>query len=471
MAPILEATRTPSLHRLLVRRLAAMTVLICLAMSLLAYWSDLQSYDEAILQETISGAEQFRSRILSELDSRQDLDSRKVQLVLNDMAAGSSGEDAPLGRVVAVRITGGNNATIAKREAQTHPQARQAQSYLADHAGSDPGAQAFKRLVRIGGRPHLHLGMALNDSTGTPVAQAQAMYAVSDQVLEEIARGTLRTVGLVVLVVLSTTLLLYPVILRLLRHVASLASHVQQANLEVLAVLGGAIAKRDSDTDQHNDRVTIYAVRLAEALGWNDSAMRGLIKGALLHDVGKIGIRDAVLLKPGPLTTEEFSQMRLHVQHGRDIVSRAHWLEDALPVIGGHHEQFDGSGYDQGLAGEAIPAAARLFAIVDVFDALTSQRPYKRALPFAESMALLDQGRGGHFDPDMLDAFARIAPALHARIAGSPDEALKDELQELFRRYFSGDVAEMMRQAEAFAARGRLRKLRSRPRGEDAAKT
>lgn len=438
-----------------------MTALICLAMSALAYWNDLRRYDEAILQSAQRGAEHFRRAILSELDLREGLNARKVQMVLDDLSASTPDEVTPLGRVLAVRITGRDNATIARRSVKAHPHAGQADAALALPAPTQASGQAFSRLVRIEGRPHLHLGVPLANSSGEPVAQAQAIYAVSDQALREIALGTARTVGLVVLVVLSTTLLLYPVILRLLRRVAELAAHTQQANLEILSVLGGAIAKRDSDTDQHNDRVTIYAVRLAQELDWPDGSIRGLVKGALLHDVGKIGIRDAVLLKPGRLTDGEFDEMRRHVRHGQDIVAGAHWLEDALPVIMGHHEKFDGSGYDRGLAGQEIPAPARLFAIVDVFDALTSRRPYKRALSLEESLALLEQGRGGHFDPEMLDAFARIAPDLHARIATSPDEALKAELQGLFQRYFSGDVAEMMRQAEAFAARGRLRAARS----------
>lgn len=455
----------PSLHRLLLRRLAAMTTLACVFFSALAYWRDMSNFDDAILQSALLGAGKFRHAILSELDKRDHIDSHRVQKVLDDLAANAPDKDSPLGKVVAVRISGRDNSTIAKRPPAGSLQASEIEAYLDNHEEPENATRVFEHLVRIGDRPHLHLGIPLADSSGTDVAQAQALYAVSDFALREIAMGSVRTIGMVVLVVLSTTLLLYPVILRLLRHVAEMAAHTQQANLEILSVLGGAIAKRDSDTDQHNDRVTIYAVRLAEAMAWDGTAIRGLIKGALLHDVGKIGIRDAVLLKPGRLTPEEFADMRQHVRHGHEIVVRAHWLEDALPVITGHHEKFDGSGYDKGLSGQAIPAPARLFAIVDVFDALTSQRPYKQPLPLQESLALLEQGRGSHFDPDMLDVFTRIVPELHARIAASRDEALKDELQAMFKRYFSADVADMMRQAEAFAARGRLRNLRNLPHG------
>ncbi len=444
----------PSLHRLLVRRLLGMTALICVVMASLAYWRELERYDEAILSATLQGAEDFRRRILTELDEPESLRAGGIQVVLDRLAQGPpTGVQArdDLGRIVSVRITDTAFQVIAAHTETDYPLAAQVAEFLRTHRHPfAPDSQnLFRTLVRIGGRPHLHLGMALADSQGRPSVYAESVYAVSDKVLADIASGMARTVALVVLVVLATTLLLYPVIVRLLRRVTALSVHLQEANLELLRVLGGAIAKRDSDTDQHNYRVTLYAVRLAEALGWSAPAIRALIKGALLHDVGKIGIRDAILLKPGRLTEEEFAEMRRHVQHGRDIVAQAPWLADALPVISGHHERFDGGGYDQGLADGAIPPGARLFAIVDVFDALTSHRPYKQALSFEESMALLAQGRGAHFDPAMLDAFAAVARPLYQATAASSGAELKAALQAVFQRYFTGDVAEMLRQADA----------------------
>ena len=152
-------------------------------------------------------------------------------------------------------------------------------------------------------------------------------------------------------IVIATTLLIYPLIRRLVERLSDLSIHLLDANLETLQVLGNAIAKRDSDTDAHNYRVTIYSVRLAEAHSVDNAAIRRLIKGAFLHDVGKIGVRDHVLLKPGRLNEEEFEIMKTHVSHGLDIIARSHWLRDAGEVIGGHHEQYAGKGYFGGSGG------------------------------------------------------------------------------------------------------------------------
>ena len=160
---------------------------------------------------------------------------------------------------------------------------------------------------------------------------------------------------------------------------------------------------------------------------------------------------------PGRLDEAEFEVMKTHVPHGVDIVARTEWLHGQLPehvsagvdlvshsnwldaardVVSGHHEKFDGSGYPRGLAGQAIPRAARIFAVVDVFDALTCQRPYKQPFSFERSMAILEEGRGSHFDPEVLDAFGPLADDVYRNIAGREDNRLKDELEAVTRRYF-----------------------------------
>jgi HD-GYP domain-containing protein (c-di-GMP phosphodiesterase class II) len=145
----------------------------------------------------------------------------------------------------------------------------------------------------------------------------------------------------------------------------------------MMEALGRAIAKRDSDTGAHNYRVAWIAARIAERLGLSGSAMQALIAGSFLHDVGKIGIPDAILLKPGRLDEQEMDTMRTHVAQGEEIVTGMGWLDGAQAVVAAHHEKWNGSGYPRGLAGEAIPLAARIFAVADVFDALCSKRPYK----------------------------------------------------------------------------------------------
>lgn len=208
------------------------------------------------------------------------------------------------------------------------------------------------------------------------------------------------------------------------------------ANIDALVTMGNAIAQRDSDTDSHNYRVTLYAIRLAEHLGLGDDAIRHLIRGAFLHDVGKIGIPDAVLMKPGPLTEEEFTVMRTHVARGLAIVGRSKWLASAADVIGGHHERFDGTGYPQGLSGEAIPLAARIFTVVDVFDALTSKRPYKEPFTLEQARKIMLEGRGRHFDSAILDCFLEIFEALHANNCIADDVSMREELRtELQKRF------------------------------------
>ena len=172
--------------------------------------------------------------------------------------------------------------------------------------------------------------------------------------------------------------------------------------------------------------------------------MKGLIKDAFVHDVGKIGVRDSVLLKPGPLSPEEYDVMKDHVDHGLDIVERSDWLSDAIDVVGYHHEKFDGTGYRNGLTGKSIPIGARIFAIADVFDALTSRRPYKEPFTQEETMAILEKGRGTHFDPDVLDAFAEIAGRIYQDFADRDDDLLRKEVDEIIEVYFRKETAVLL---------------------------
>jgi len=239
----------------------------------------------------------------------------------------------------------------------------------------------------------------------------------------------------ILLSVAATALLLYPLMLSLNRRVYRFADEVLKGNIEIASVLGAAIAQRDSDTGHHNYRVTLYAIRLAEALHSEQVDMRALIMGAFLHDVGKIGIRDAILLKPGPLSPEEFETIRTHVKRGIDIVHPSHWLIPARDVIAHHHEKYDGSGYGHGLLGEAIPLVARIFAIVDVFDALTSHRPYKTAMSCQEALELMKLDSGKHFDPGILDVFLTLAEGLQHEVGQASEVELIAKLLRVVERY------------------------------------
>jgi putative nucleotidyltransferase with HDIG domain len=165
---------------------------------------------------------------------------------------------------------------------------------------------------------------------------------------------------------------------------------------------------RDPYTGGHTSRVTTYALLLAEELALPEEQRHLLRAATALHDIGKIAIDDQVLRKPGRLTETEFEHMRTHVTRGAEIIETMPALAWALPVVRSHHERWDGSGYPDGLAGDQIPLAARVVAVADTFDAMTSDRPYRRGLPAATAFAEIRAGAGKQFDPVCAEAFFRI---------------------------------------------------------------
>ncbi len=165
---------------------------------------------------------------------------------------------------------------------------------------------------------------------------------------------------------------------------------------------------RDCATDEHTKRVTALTVALAERMRVPESQMGDLTRGALLHDIGKMAISDRILQKPGPLSEHEWAVMKTHPQVAYDVLSRIEYLSPALDIPYAHHEKWDGTGYPRGLSGEDIPRAARLFSVVDVFDALTSDRPYRRAWKVEEAVRHIRESAGGHFDPAAVQAFLSL---------------------------------------------------------------
>ncbi len=244
----------------------------------------------------------------------------------------------------------------------------------------------------------------------------EGVYRVDQAELDDIMARLYHTLLIVLAIILATFVMIYPVILYLNRQLIAFTKALFKANIELMEVMGNAISKRDSVTNSHNYRVTLYAVRFGEVLKLEPTTMSDLIGGSFLHDVGKIGIEDGILRKHGSLDVNEFERMRKHVQMGVEIVSKAKWLRGASQLIEFHHEKYDGSGYLQGLKGEAIPLIARLFAIVDVFDALCSERPYKTPMSLDAALQIMSQQRGRHFDPELLDTFFQLAPQLYKHI-------------------------------------------------------
>ena len=191
------------------------------------------------------------------------------------------------------------------------------------------------------------------------------------------------------------------------RRIAELFD-TRQAHLQTIVLLANVIEARDAYTRGHVERVRGYALELGQALKWSADDLAILEYGALLHDIGKVSIPEAVLNKAGDLTADEFAVIKQHTTAGGKIIEGITHLRDALPYILYHHEKWDGSGYPLGLRGTAIPREGRLLALADVFDALTSKRPYHQELEFGAALDFILGESETHFDPDMAHTFVRI---------------------------------------------------------------
>jgi len=176
---------------------------------------------------------------------------------------------------------------------------------------------------------------------------------------------------------------------------------------ETLDGWGRALELRDDETEGHTRRVTEATVRLAMIIGVSVEDILHIRRGALLHDIGKIGIPDAILLKPGPLTDEEWAIMKMHPTFAYQLLSPISYLKPALDIPLYHHERWDGSGYPEGLKGKDIPLAARIFALIDVWDALLSNRPYRKAWQREKVMEYIQSQAGKHFDPEIVPVFLK----------------------------------------------------------------
>jgi diguanylate cyclase (GGDEF)-like protein/putative nucleotidyltransferase with HDIG domain len=210
------------------------------------------------------------------------------------------------------------------------------------------------------------------------------------------------------------------------RHVQEMAD-LHLATIEALAL---AIDAKDQTAQSHIRRVQVYAAGLAKASGMQDSEIQGVKTAALLHDIGKLAVPEHILSKPGPLTQEEFQKIRIHPQVGAEIISAVPFPYPVAPLILSHHERWDGKGYPQGLKGEEIPLGARILSVVDYFDALTSDRPYHKAMTHDAAIALLQQESAKALDPTVVEMFVRMLPDLSAeadRLESAPGRRLSLE--------------------------------------------
>ena len=409
-----------NIHRTVLIRLALAWFLLSLVLGAIVFYLEMGKADTLMLELTMTESRSFTDHMDQEDIAHLEVLKQKANDFLKSGFISVRIYDIAQRKILEVVELGKDEAKLGIKQ-HIHP--------------LSSGDLSHYHTYWIGSQPFMQVLLPI-EKNGTLLGYLEGVYEVNAETANNIKAGIIGTLALTVIVILVTSITLYPIIIYLNKGLITLSSALLKSNIELMEVLGSAIAKRDSDTHLHNYRVTVYAIRLAEVLRCAREDIQRLIAGAFLHDVGKIGISDTILLKPGPLTEEEFGVMRTHVLIGLDIISRATWLQSARDVVEFHHEKVDGSGYLQGLMGEAIPLNARIFAIVDVFDALMSRRSYKEAFSFDDATAIMRRGRGSHFDPQLLDAFDAIAPELYSEIGNAEDAAVYEALRRLVNKYY-----------------------------------
>jgi putative two-component system response regulator len=207
------------------------------------------------------------------------------------------------------------------------------------------------------------------------------------------------------------------------------AEKIKKASLDTVFRLAQAVESRDGVTGIHIKRIGYYSTAIAKAMGLPPQDVELGLYAAPMHDIGKIGVPDRILLKPGPLDADEWKVMKLHTTIGGKILSNSdsHVIKMAEQIALTHHEKWDGSGYPDGLKGSQIPLWGRISAIVDVFDALTNDRPYKKAFPIDESLEILKKSTGTHFDPEVSEAFFSIQKEILSILRGNEDPSSKKD--------------------------------------------
>jgi putative two-component system response regulator len=192
------------------------------------------------------------------------------------------------------------------------------------------------------------------------------------------------------------------------RKVVTQANQLISLYADTLEAMISALDMRECETGRHSYRVTEYTIILARNFGVPCSDLESIAKGALLHDIGKIGVPDDILLKPEKLTDDEMEIMRKHPIYGYNLLKKFRFLEQAAEIVLSHHENFNGTGYPNRISGKEIPLGARMFSVVDTFDAMTSSRSYRQAISYEEAIDLIAQSSSSQFDPDVIDVFIQV---------------------------------------------------------------
>jgi putative nucleotidyltransferase with HDIG domain len=411
-----------NLHSFLFKRLSVVFLFLIISIGSFDYYFETSIYNEEVAQQAVLEAGSFWN---NDPDLLQDSNRDKLKLQLESQLGASD--------FIVMEIYDKAKNQLAE---VTKPDAEMVESKMNEINHDHMLGPSLKyEKITLDSQLYLRVIAPLKSADGV-TGYFEGIYKVPIAAQKAINDSVLNAVIKVVLISAVVLLVLYPVILLLHRSLVLKTDHLLQANLGALETLANAVAKRDSDTSSHNYRVTLYAINLGVALGLDKDQIRQLIKGAFLHDIGKIGITDSILQKNGGLTNDEFEEMKSHVQLGADIIRSYTWLEDALDVVMNHHEKYDGSGYPRGLKGESIPLGARIFSLVDVFDALTSARPYKEPFSYDTSITILSEKCADHFDPEIFEVFAGIAMPLYLKLHHSSEQKLRNELREQIEVYF-----------------------------------
>lgn len=252
---------------------------------------------------------------------------------------------------------------------------------------------------------------------GEEIGQVEVYLAGDDRTLDSDTTGILRTFVHLIAGALGNN--------ALFSHLHQAVDEAERAYMGTLEALSKALEMRDHEVEGHSRRVVQYTIALARQMNMPDHLMTPIIRGALLHDIGKIGIPDAILRKPGPLDEAEWAIMRQHPRIGYEMLKQIDFLKQVVPIILHHHERYDGTGYPAGLAEDKIPVGARIFAVVDTYDAITSDRPYRKGQDHKFAVEEIRRGSGTQFDPMVVEALLSLPEEELARIREAHPEPVR----------------------------------------------
>jgi len=410
-------------NRRAANRIGAVSLVLAILTSLVGWFAAQESAEEA----TVALAIEESQRLLRHFDALHlDTETSRAQA-----ATAAQAIVGGLFDIAEIYDAAGRKLAEATTEVGEAIEAQ-----LPSHARPLPTEAAYESQTLPDGRWALRVFVPLASLEKPGEGFFEGVRVIPAWQQEQILQNALATAALAACAALLCGVAIYPVVVHLSRENERKAHEVLDSHIAMMEALGRAIAKRDSDTGIHNYRVAWTATRIAERMGFQKAAMQSLIAGSFLHDVGKIGIPDAILLKPGRLDEDEMAIMRTHVTLGEEIVKGMGWLDGAHEVVAAHHEKWDGSGYPRGLAGKQIPLAARIFAVADVFDALCSRRPYKAPMSFGHARAIVERDSGRHFDPAVVAVFREIAPQIHATLSQCDEASLRRQLTDAIRKNF-----------------------------------